>query len=240
MEKDLLQSTSRPHARVQHMSTMAETPPPSLRTVAPDPGMSTTTVVIIIVAAIVGLLLVVALGIYILRRRRRSQQEAFSHPPTLPTTMPPPAVHAPPTMVPMAAPTHPVAATSEGNAHFAPATTTVQHGTSPGLPSNFYDRGNSYNDADARDHLHHTRFTDLSTNSYGTENVSFSGSIMSDSSGSFSSRPYDSLGENDVAWKYMTDSEKLRYMQSKESPGANSLHDSESFESFHVGPSRRL
>ncbi|KDO31843.1 hypothetical protein SPRG_03763 [Saprolegnia parasitica CBS 223.65] len=199
---------------------MAETPPPaSFRTVAPDPGMSTTTVVVIIVAAIVGLLVVVALGIYILRRRRRRQQEAFVHPPTLPTTMPPPA---PPTQAPKsAAPTHPVAVTSEGNAHFAAPAARMQHGASPGLPSNFYDRGNSYNDADVRDDLHHTR-------------------IMSDSSGSFSSRPYDSLGENDVAWKYMTDSEKLRYMQSKESPGANSLHDSESFESFHVGPSRRL
>ncbi|OQR80855.1 hypothetical protein ACHHYP_17113 [Achlya hypogyna] len=118
--------------------------------------------------------------------------------------------------------------TPESNSHFV--IVAESHGTSPGLPSGFYKRGNSYNDSESDVHnMHHTRFTYL-------------GSIISDSSGSLSSRLYDSLGENDVAWKYMTESEKLRCMQSKDSLGANSLHDSEgeSFASLCRALSQRL
>ncbi|OQR87331.1 hypothetical protein ACHHYP_09112 [Achlya hypogyna] len=218
---------------------------PSFRIASNDDGTSTTTIVIIVVASIVGVLLLAFLAVCFIRRRRQSHQEAFVHPPTIQPTAPEPVVPAPqpPVHVPAPLPPqqHHAVATSETNSHFVAAA--ESHGTSPGLPSGFYDRGNSYNDSESDVHnMHHTRFTDLSTNSYASEGVSFSGSIMSDSSGSLSSRPYDSLGENDVAWKYMTESEKLRYMQSKDSLGANSLHDSdgESFASFAVTPSKRV
>ncbi|OQR81555.1 hypothetical protein THRCLA_11620 [Thraustotheca clavata] len=200
---------------------------PAFQQVQSDEGMSTTTLVVIIVASIVGFLAIVAIGVYLIRRRRReSSQSEFVEPPTQPAILPPP-IPSQEHHVPVLPPPNMPQATTESNSHYI-----VNSSQSSSIPpnSNFYDQRGSYTDEENRA-MHNTRFTELSTNSYASESLSFSGSIMSDGS-----RPYDSATENDIAWKYMSESERLRYLESKNS--SNSLHDSEAFESFNVGKGR--